>query len=107
MFQKRYNKGFESANHTQRQHAPRIHIRGGSSMEERDEKLIAELIKENKTLKEYMVQHHEYEKQLGELDKRIHLSTEESMERKRIQKLKLANRDGIEQILSQHRQSQN
>jgi hypothetical protein len=76
-------------------------------MEERDEKLIAELIKENKTLKEYMVQHHEYEKQLGELDKRIHLSTEESMERKRIQKLKLANRDGIEQILSQHRQSQN
>lgn len=76
-------------------------------MEERDEKLIAELIKENKTLKEYMVQHHEYEKQLGEFDKRIHLSTEESMERKRIQKLKLANRDGIEQILSQHRQSQN
>lgn len=76
-------------------------------MEERDEKLIAELIKENKTLKEYMEQHHEYEKQLGEFDKRIHLSTEESMERKRIQKLKLANRDGIEQILSQHRQSQN
>ncbi|MEE9402909.1 MAG: DUF465 domain-containing protein [Desulfobacteria bacterium] len=76
-------------------------------MEERDEKLIAELIKENKTLKEYMVQHHEYEKQLGEFDKRIHLSTEESMERKRIQKLKLVNRDGIEQILSQHRRSQN
>lgn len=76
-------------------------------MEERDEKLIAELIKENKTLKEYMVQHHEYEKQLGELDKRIHLSTEESMERKRIQKLKLANRDGIEHILSQHRGSEN
>ncbi len=76
-------------------------------MEERDEKLIAELIKENKTLKEYMVQHHEYEKQLGEFDKRIHLSTEESMERKRIQKLKLANRDGIEQILSQHRRSEN
>jgi hypothetical protein len=76
-------------------------------MEERDEKLIAELIKENKTLKEYMEQHHEYERQLGEFDKRIHLSTEESMERKRIQKLKLANRDGIERILSQHRRSQN
>jgi len=72
-------------------------------MEKRDEKLIAQLIKENKTLREYMKQHKEYERQLEEYNKRIHLTTEESMERKRIQKLKLAGRDKIERILAEHR----
>ena len=75
-------------------------------MEERDEKLIAELIKENEPLKQRMEQHRAFERQLEEFDKRIHLSTEEAMERKRIQKLKLANRDVIERILSQHRRNQ-
>jgi len=72
-------------------------------MEERDEKLIAQLIKENKTLKQSVEQHQEYERQLEEFNKRIHLTADESMERKRIQKLKLANRDKIERILTEHR----
>ncbi|MCK4727803.1 MAG: hypothetical protein KAT27_02675 [Desulfobacterales bacterium] len=75
-------------------------------MEKRDEKLIAQLIKENKTLREYVEQHKEYERQLEECSKRIHLTTEESMERKRIQKLKLAGRDKIERILAEHRRAQ-
>lgn len=74
-------------------------------MEKRDEKLIAQLIKENKTLRECMKQHKEYEKQLEEYNKRIHLSTEESMKRKKIQKLKLAGRDKIERILAEHRRT--
>jgi hypothetical protein len=72
-------------------------------MEKRDEKLIAQLIKENETLRECMKEHKEYERQLEEYNKRIHLTTEESMERKRIQKLKLAGRDKIERILAEHR----
>jgi hypothetical protein len=44
---------------------------------------------------------------LDEFNKRIHLTTDESMERKRIQKLKLANRDRIERILAEHRITQN
>ena len=75
-------------------------------MEERDEKLIAHLIQSNETLKEYVQQHRDYEKQLEEFNKRIHLTTDESMERKRIQKLKLANRDRIERILVEHRAAQ-
>lgn len=75
-------------------------------MEKRDEKLIAELSKENKTLREYMKQHKEYERQLEEYNKRIHLTTQESMERKRIQKLKLAGRDKIEHILAEYRRTQ-
>lgn len=72
-------------------------------MEERDEKLIAHLIESDETLKEYVQQHRDYEKQLEEFNKRIHLTTDESMERKRIQKLKLANRDRIERVLVEHR----
>jgi hypothetical protein len=75
-------------------------------MEKRDEKLIADLIKEDKTLREYMEQHNEYERQLEEYNKHIYLTTEESMERKRIQKLKLAGRDRIELILAEHRRVQ-
>jgi hypothetical protein len=74
-------------------------------MEERDKKLIAQLVKEDETLKQCVEQHQEYEKQLEEFNSRIHLSTEESLERKTLQKLKLANRDKIERILSQHRQN--
>ena len=75
-------------------------------MEERDEKLIAQLVQSNETLKECVQQHRDYEKQLEEFNKRIHLTTDESMERKRIQKLKLANRDRIERILVEHRTAQ-
>jgi len=75
-------------------------------MEKRDEKLIAQLIKENKTLREYVKRHKEYETQLEEYNKRIYLSTEEAMERKGIQKLKLAGRDKIERILAEHRRTQ-
>ena len=75
-------------------------------MEERDEKLIALLIKDSNTLREYMGQHQEYEKQLVEYNKRIYLTTEESLERKKIQKLKLAGRDKIESILAEHRRTE-
>ncbi|MBW2331872.1 MAG: hypothetical protein JRF30_13450 [Deltaproteobacteria bacterium] len=43
---------------------------------------------------------------MEEYNKRIHLTAEESMERKRIQKLKLAGRDKIERILAEHRGAQ-
>ena len=75
-------------------------------MEERDEKLVAQLIKENKTLREHVARHKEYERQLEEYNKRIHLTTEESLERKKLQKLKLAGRDEIERILAEHRRTQ-
>lgn len=75
-------------------------------MEERDERLIARLINQNEDLKRYVKQHEEYESQLEEYNKRIYLTTDESMERKRIQKLKLAGRDRIAQILAEYRREQ-
>ena len=75
-------------------------------MEERDERLIARLIKDSKTLREYIGQHQEYEIQLEEYNKRIYLTSEESLERKRIQKLKLAGRDKIEGLLAEQRRTE-
>jgi hypothetical protein len=90
----------------QRLWVPTPRFPGGLPMEERDEKLISHLIKDNKILKKCVEEHEEYEKQLEQYNKRIHLTTEESMKRKRIQKLKLAVRDQVERILAEHRRAQ-
>lgn len=72
-------------------------------MEKRDEELINQLIPDHDELRKLVKEHQEFEAQLEELNKRLYLSDEQSRERKRIQKLKLAGRDRIEQILREHR----
>ncbi|MFH1623611.1 MAG: DUF465 domain-containing protein [Pseudomonadota bacterium] len=72
-------------------------------MDERDEKLIERLVQQDRELKKYVDEHIEFEKTLEEYNKKIYLTPEEEIERKRIQKLKLAGRDRIEEILSKHR----
>lgn len=75
-------------------------------MENRDEELIARLAEENETLKKCIEEHQQYEKQLEQYNRRLYLTTGEWMDRKRIQKLKLAGRDKIERILVEYRRAQ-
>ena len=75
-------------------------------METRDEELIAGLIETDEELRTLVESHREFERQLEEFNRRPYLTTEESMERKRIQKQKLAGKDRIEAILAQHRSTQ-
>ena len=72
-------------------------------MEKRDEELIASLVDRDPELKEKWEEHLTLETQLAELQKRLHLSTEEEVEKKRLQKLKLAGKDRIMAILSKYR----
>jgi len=72
-------------------------------MEKRDQELIDQLLPKNDELQKLVKEHKEFESQLGEFSKRLYLSDEENREKKRIQKLKLAGRDRIEQILKDHR----
>ena len=72
-------------------------------MEERDSKLIEKLVETDKQLKGYVNEHFEFEKKLEEYNKKTYLTPEEVIERKRIQKLKLAGKDRIEEILSKYR----
>ena len=74
-------------------------------MEKKDEELIANLVGTNPELKQLMDEHQELAEKIDDLSKRPYLSTEESMERKRLQKKKLAGRDKIESILAEHRKS--
>jgi len=72
-------------------------------MEEKDLSLIEELAPENEELAQLWHEHIDFERQLEELNSRLYLAPEEQIERKRIQKLKLAGRDKIEAILASHR----
>jgi uncharacterized protein len=75
-------------------------------MEKRDQELIQKFILIDPELKLFMDKHEEYERKLEEWNRRVYLSPEEEIERKRIQKLKLAGRDRIEAILARYRSQQ-
>ncbi len=73
-------------------------------MEKWDEELIARLLPHNEELRKCIEEHRNYEEQLEQFSQRPYLTTEEALEKKRIQKLKLAGRDRIEAILAKSRQ---
>ena len=75
-------------------------------MEKRDEDLVIRLLAEpgNEELRRLMGEHRDYEARLDEFNKRVYLNDQEQVERKRLQKLKLAGRDRIEQILAEYRE---
>lgn len=72
-------------------------------MEKRDEELIHHFKENDPILRKYWEEHLLFEEQLETFNKRIYLTPKEELERKRIQKLKLAGRDKIEEILSKYR----
>ncbi|MBN1636723.1 MAG: DUF465 domain-containing protein [Deltaproteobacteria bacterium] len=72
-------------------------------MENSDLQLIMKLIPENKDLKRLWEDHLEFENKLEQINIKKYLSTEDEIRRKQIQKLKLAGKDKIEEILRKHR----
>ena len=72
-------------------------------MEKWDEQLIARLLPHDEELRKYVEEHRRFEEQLEKFNQRPYLTTEEEIEKRRIQKLKLVGRDKIEAILAQHR----
>jgi uncharacterized protein YdcH (DUF465 family) len=75
-------------------------------MERQDLEIIAQWKERDEELKRHLDEHVEFERQLEEFNRRPYLTAAESMERKRLQKLKLAGRDRIEQILAKYRQKE-
>ncbi len=75
-------------------------------MEKQDLELIEQLTARDPELKKFWDEHHELERLLEEFNRRPYLTTAEDMERKRLQKLKLAGRDKMEQILAKHRRKE-
>ncbi|MCL6621375.1 MAG: DUF465 domain-containing protein [Syntrophobacterales bacterium] len=75
-------------------------------MEERDLELIRRVMELEPELKQRLAEHEEFERRLEEFNRRPYLTSEETLERKRLQKLKLAGRDRIEQILAKYREKE-
>ncbi|HWX77767.1 MAG TPA: hypothetical protein VNY32_09825 [Candidatus Acidoferrales bacterium] len=74
-------------------------------MESREEQVIVSLLDKDPELRKYYEEHQALEKKLSEFQHKHHLSADEEMEMKRIQKLKLVGKDKIMEILGKHRQS--
>ncbi len=72
-------------------------------MEKNDELLIAQHVDHDGELRKHVEEHANFEKMLEGFNRRVYLTPEEEMEKKRIQKMKLLGRDKIQQILSRYR----
>jgi uncharacterized protein len=72
-------------------------------MEKKDEELIVTLLEREPDLRRYYEEHTELERELTPLQEKFYLSPEEEVEKKRLQKLKLAGKDKIMEILARHR----
>jgi len=72
-------------------------------MGENDLELIQRLTEENPRFRKLHEEHLFFEKKLQEYEELTYLSAEEDLERKKIQKLKLAGKDEMESILRDFR----
>lgn len=72
-------------------------------MEKKDEELIVTLLDREPDLRRYYEEHTALERELSPLQDKLYLTPEEELEKKRLQKLKLAGKDKIMEILSRHR----
>lgn len=71
-------------------------------MESRDKELLARLAAANPELAALMSEHQSFESRLEEMNRRPYLSPEEDLERKKIQKAKLAVKDRMQEFLDSH-----
>jgi hypothetical protein len=74
-------------------------------MERTDEMLIERYIQQDGELKQHVEDHRKLEFALEDFNKRIYLTPQEEIEKKKLQKLKLASKDRIYAILAKYRKS--
>ena len=72
-------------------------------MEKHDQELIHSLLDQDDELRRHYQEHQEYERQLEELRRKHHLTADEEVEQKRLQKVKLAGMDRMMEIVRRHR----
>lgn len=65
-----------------------------------EEERIAELAAKDPEFRALVAEHRSLDERLKEFDRKVYLTSQEEIERKRLQKLKLAKKDKIAQILS-------
>jgi len=74
-------------------------------MERAEEDLIVRYVDQDEELRKCVEDHKKLEAVLEDFNKRIYLAPEEEIEKKKIQKIKLAGKDKIYKILSKYRET--
>ena len=72
-------------------------------MEAKDEQLILSLVDRDPDLRRFYDEHVQLEKQLANFNHKGFLNQDEEVERKRLQKVKLAGKDRMMEILNKYR----
>jgi uncharacterized protein len=72
-------------------------------MEHREEELIQQLLAQDDELKALYFEHQELKQKLEAFRNKLYLTPEQELEKKRIQKLKLASKDRLMEVLHRHR----
>ncbi len=72
-------------------------------MERREEELIQQLLAHDNELRTLYLEHQELKHKLEAFRNKLYLTPEEEVEKKRIQKLKLASKDRMMEVLHRHR----
>ncbi len=71
----------------------------------KEQEIIESLKKDNVEFKKLMEEHHDLDSTLAEIDKKVYLTPEEEIERKKLQKLKLAKKDKMAEFIRDFRKS--
>jgi uncharacterized protein YdcH (DUF465 family) len=72
-------------------------------MERREEELIQRLLAHDNELRALYLEHQELKHKLEAFRNKLYLTPEEELEKKRIQKLKLASKDRLMEVLHRYR----
>ncbi len=71
----------------------------------KEQEIIDLLRRESEEFKKLDEEHKQLERLLAQIDSKVYLSSDEEMERKRIQKLKLLKKDKMAEIVREYRKS--
>ena len=71
----------------------------------KEQEIVDSLASQNLEFKKLMEEHHSLEDLLSEIDKKVYLTTEEEMERKKLQKQKLLKKDKMAELIRDFRKN--
>lgn len=81
--------------------------KGGSMDLLKDEALVKKLVNENEEFRKLYEEHLELKSKIAEFDNKHYITPEEELERKRLQKIKLAGKDRMFEILKEYKNKNN
>ncbi len=71
----------------------------------KEQEVVETLRKESEEFRKLLEEHHGLEGMLSEIDKKVYLTPEEEIERKKMQKLKLAKKDRMAELIREYKKS--